>query len=208
MKQNQNSKQIPQITNQPSPINQQTPTFQNINNYPIQNQQHVLDQDLKSGQMQNHPPQTIQQQQNQMNQVPMNQAPMNQMPMNQIPMGQMPMNQMPMGQMPMNQMPMGQMPMGQMPMGQMPMGQISYPNGMVQQPIMVMPVMMPGYGMMGIPNCVKCHGLGVKPNGRRCPCIGGKTDSEELEDGIAMGIAFSRMGFGYRYPYYGYRGYW
>ena len=103
---------------------------------------------------------------------------------------------------------MGQMPMGQMPMGQMPMGQISYPNGMVQQPIMVMPVMMPGYGMMGLPNCVKCHGSGLKPNGRRCPCIGGKTDSEELEDGIAMGIAFSRMGFGYRYPYYGYRGFW
>ena len=35
-----------------------------------------------------------------------------------------------------------------------------------------------------------------------------KGDSEELEDGLAMGIAFSRLGFGYRYPYYGYRGYW
>ena len=185
---NQNQNQIPQITNQPAPTTQQAQNFQNINSYPIQNQQLVLDEDLNNRANQNNQSQMSQQK--------------------QIPMNQVPMNQMSMGQMPMNQVPMGQMPMGQVPMGQMPMAQMVYPNGMIQQPMMVMPVMMPGYGMMGLPNCVKCRGSGVKPNGGRCPCIGGKSDSEELEDGLAMGIAFSRLGFGYRYPYYGYRGYY
>ena len=163
MKQNLNQNQIPQITNQPAPTTQQAQNFQNINSYPIQNQQHVLDEDLNNRANQNNQSQMSQQK---------------------------------------------QIPMNQVPMGQMPMAQMVYPNGMIQQPMMVMPVMMPGYGMMGLPNCVKCRGSGVKPNGGRCPCIGGKSDSEELEDGLAMGIAFSRLGFGYRYPYYGYRGYY
>ena len=167
MKQNSNSNQIPQITNQQRQPNQ------NINPYPIQNQQHILDQDIKNNSNQNPSPQ---------------------------------MNQMPMNQMPMNQMPMNQMPMGQMPMGQMPMGQMVYPNGMMQQPMMPMPVMFPTYPMMGLPNCVKCHGSGYKPSGGRCPCIGGRSDSEEFEDNLAFGLAFT--GYRFMYPYYGYRGFY
>ena len=192
---------MPQITNNAAPASSQIyypqqPLNINQNSTPNQNFQngkpvHVLDQDLYNKQNNVNNSISPNQMNNQMNQM---QAPI---PNNQIPMNnnqirpQIPIQnaQMRMPQQQPNMYPNGIMP---------PQGQI------IVNPYPVMPVMtMPyGYGgMMGVPGCIRCGGSGYKMNGSRCPCIGGRTDGEEFEDNLAMGLAFGMFR-----PYY--RGYW
>ena len=105
------------------------------------------------------------------------QQPMTQTSKNQQPMTQQPMIQQPM----MMQQPMMiQQPMMQQPMVMQPM----------VQPVMMQPMMM--QPMMGNPRCIVCAGRGYKYDGTRCPCIGGNTYEEDMEDRLAMGILFSR----------------
>lgn len=120
-------------------------------------------------------------------QQPMTQTSKNQQPMTQQQIPQQPMMQQPMIQQPMIQQPMMmQQPMMiQQPMMQQPM--VMQP---MVQPVMMQPMMM--QPMMGNPRCIVCAGRGYKYDGTRCPCIGGNTYEEDMEDRLAMGILFSR----------------
>ena len=117
-----------------------------------------------------------------MTQTSKNQQPMTQQQIPQQPMMQQPMIQQPMIQQPMmmQQPMMIQQPMMQQPMVMQPM----------VQPVMMQPMMM--QPMMGNPRCIVCAGRGYKYDGTRCPCIGGNTYEEDMEDRLAMGILFSR----------------
>ena len=162
-----------------------------MNQIPNQNPQnvkpHVIDQQIYNNQ---NPNLNKTMPQNQMNKM---QVP--------IPNTQMPMN---------NNQIRSQVPI-QNPQMRVPQQTNLYPNGVmppqgqiIVNPYPVVPVMaMPyGYGaMMGVPGCRRCGGSGFKMNGMRCPCIGGRTDSEEFEDNLAMGLAFGM------YPPY-HRGFW
>jgi hypothetical protein len=185
---------MPQITNNAPPASSQIYYPQqtlNMNQIPNQNPQNikpnVIDQQIYNNQ---NPNLNKTMPQNQMNRM---QTP--------IPNTQMPMN---------NNQIRSQVPI-QNPQMRVPQQTNLYPNGVmppqgqiIVNPYPVVPVMaMPyGYGaMMGVPGCIRCGGSGFKMNGMRCPCIGGRTDSEEFEDNLAMGLAFGM------YPPY-HRGFW
>jgi len=135
-------------------------------------------------------------------QQPMTQTSKNQQPMTQQQIPKQPMMQQPMTQQQIPQQPMMQQPMIQQPMIQQPMMMqqpMMIQQPMMQQPMvmqpMVQPVMMQPMmmqPMMGNPRCIVCAGRGYKYDGTRCPCIGGNTYEEDMEDRLAMGILFSR----------------
>ena len=186
--------QMPQITNSAPPASSQIYYPQqplNMNQIPNQNPQNVkpnvIDQQIYNNQ---NPNLNKTMPQNQMNRM---QTP--------IPNTQMPMN---------NNQIRSQVPI-QNPQMRVPQQTNLYPNGVmppqgqiIVNPYPVVPVMAIPYGygaMMGVPGCIRCGGSGFKMNGMRCPCIGGRTDSEEFEDNLAVGLAFGM------YPPY-HRGFW